>query len=520
MSAQQLLTLYKNILTAASCHVDENNGHVSLVVEGQQTPVMVQDKRLILPLHEAMRNYNAATQQAFHPLCESTVRGESPVLKKLHTLIAFRLHAVLSQLLISLLDVAVDKTTHQRLTPKQMPLIQILHDVDGKTKDALKDVIKGTDPMGTNRIISVYLHKRPNLDKPYRRACMVSFPVLNELAKPELDVFGRTMRKKDKASLTALLLYILGDCDKPQHYSVGTNADFAPFFDCLTRAFIKVQRDLNAMVKLYQDFIPNAASYISDLDWEGELSNTHYLRGLLPVLAGNEGDNDIAIANNNATVSNTPQTAPMVNTSQTMPITVNPGVQPMFANTSANAPNVSLGATGPAAVTSGSSSAAADEVATWSGLVSKNAMANVMTPQFAARGVPMNVPVFNPANGVMPNMVPGMMPGMVMPGMMMAGNGMMMAPNQMQFNPNSLPHGVMNTSHLLAQQQQAQQAQFAMGMQQQQQWGGAPMAFMGQPQFNANMPTWLNQQPQPQFNMGMQQPQFNPAPMVNNRGIV
>lgn len=505
MSALQLTTFYKGILNALSCTIDDSNGFVTYSPPGAQpAPCMVNDKRLILPINDALRAYNAAQQQAFHPLCESTVRGQSPVFSKLHALVAARLHSVLCITLRGLMDIAYDKTTHQRLTPKQMPLIQMLSDVDQKTSDALNAVIRVTDPLGTNRIISVFMHSQPKLDKPYRRACMISFPILNELAKPEHDIYGQRMRKKDKDAIAALLLYVLSDCDKPHYYSVGTNADIAPFFDCLMRGFIKVQRDLNNIIKQYRDFIPMADLFTSDLDWEGELSNTSFLSKQIPVLTGNEGDADVNVANNQTNVSATPGAAAVVNPSPMQPTQMgNVGQQNIFANTSANPPNVAMGVTGTAAakVNASHPSASADEVAAWSSVVAQNTMQNAMVPQFAARGAAGNTPVFS--NGMVnPNMpmMPGGMPmGMPMQQPWMGG----MAPQ-----PNVQPHGMMNMSHFVAQAQQQQMQQVANAWNPGMAWNGAntmgwnnQMPAWNQPNMNAwngmnvqqgNMPGWMN----------------------------
>lgn len=512
MSQQQLLGLYKSILNDLSCHVDESNGFVSIVTGADMKPLLVKEKRLILPYNEALRSYNTSTQQAFHPLCESTVRGQSPVFEKLHALVAVRLHSALVLCMKALMQIAVDKNSHQRLTPKQMPLIQILAEADEKTLAALDSVISITDPLGSSRIISVYMHSQPKLDKAYRRACMVSFPILSEFAKSEADIYGKKMRKKDKDLIAALLLFILSDCDKPHNYSVGTNADVAPMFDCLMRAFIKVHRDLNTIIKMYKEFVPMADQFTAVLDWDGELGNTAFLSRQIPVLTGNEGNAEVNASGNGATVAENIVTAPVVNASPMQPVNFNGmGTQNLFTNTSANPPNVSLGVTASNGdkVNAANPAASADEVAHWSNVVAKNTMANTMLPQFAARGAPVNTPVFT--NGVantQPVWNGGMPP---------AWNGV---PNPMMPMQMQQPHGVMNVSHLVAQAQQNQMMMQPAWMQPQMnpamQWnGGMPMVP------NPNMPTWLNNQPmQPQFNnmMGGQQPmQWGGVPQFQRR---
>ncbi len=428
---------YTSVLRAVQCHVDEQTGGVSIIGHSDKTltPINVGSKALVMPYDNVLKTLNGNAQQVFHPLCESTVRGESPVLLKLHGLVCYRLSSVLEKLMMALLLISTDKTAHARFNPKQMGLLKILQNVDDKMIENMEGIRKAVDPLGTNRIISVYLSKRPRMDKPYVRATIVSFPFLAQLEAAltngeKYKVFGQELRKtKDYQAYKDLVSYILPGAQTKDHYSAGSNNDFAPFFDSLVRCFIKVQKDLNNTVELFKDFLPDHQSLISDLSWEEDLGNYAKMRAVLPVFDGNIGDNSIDDKTAHA-VNNAGEVKPQGSIVSGVAATVTPPANVQMTKVATPMGDVmvavpkppeipKLGADGHRTNDFGDKPNNSDEIMNWSNMVTTNAMMRAgMMPVMPMQpmpgmypGYPMQMPMqqmpgMNPMLPVMQNTMP------------------------------------------------------------------------------------------------------------------
>ena len=78
----ELLDIYKSILKFAGLEADAQ-GYVRLMGDDSKDQFLVNGKALVLPTDEQLQTMNTAQKMAFHPLAESTIRGESLVIQKL-----------------------------------------------------------------------------------------------------------------------------------------------------------------------------------------------------------------------------------------------------------------------------------------------------------------------------------------------------------------------------------------------------------------------------------------------------
>lgn len=288
----QITDLYKAILASLNVVADEN-GLLSLQYMGSTHRVLVNGKRMTLPTDELLRIGDWSNLQPFHPLSENLLReGESPVSKKLKTLINLRLGTIVTDLMAQFIQLGYDTKSHAKLSPKAQELLSHIQEVDDKTVAAVDKILEAVSEEGPSKIINIYL-KRGGKYKGEKvaRLAVVSFPIItDEFERNDGVIYGVKLRKKDYAAVLGLLKYILPDCDDLEAYNAPSNSLEAPYFDALIHAYINVARRLNEVVKIHKKQLENADELTIDLSWIDAVENLGAYRGMIPTLAGNEGE--------------------------------------------------------------------------------------------------------------------------------------------------------------------------------------------------------------------------------------
>ena len=231
-SLPPLVDLYKAILVSMGCVIEDEM--VSFSAPDGNIPITIDNKRLVIPTTDVLRASRWNEWIAFHPICESVVRGESPVLKRTRVIANLRLNTVLTILLQELLGIAADVSRHSQLSPGQLAMLSEIPDASQKTVDALDKVLDAVSSEGSKTLVSIYLKRGGVIDKQkYRRSAIVTFPILEELESETSEVYGVKMSKKDKATLRALFNWIIPKAavgETSMEYSYGSSSDVAPYF--------------------------------------------------------------------------------------------------------------------------------------------------------------------------------------------------------------------------------------------------------------------------------------------------
>lgn len=323
MSTQQmqttssLVSLYKNVLASINYYAD-SGGMISQGLGLVSTPVMIKDKRLMLPTPEVLSRLTD-NQIAFHPIGESAARGESLVIEKLRLAINGKLNLMVGTLAVQLMSLCLDPTQHDLLSPDQKEILRLIPDATVKTFGTLKDIILKMDPTGAHRFVNIYLKRNGVLKGvQYYRSAVITFPILDEAKTKELKIFGVAVNnQKDKATILKLFSYILNQLNTPLDYSFGSLSGTAPFFHALINGYAGLAMWLNEMIIQYRDFIPQHKDvWMGNMDWIEDVKDLNIYRGLLPALSGNEGavlDGNGEVVNPNALAQ-----APTVTTQATV----------------------------------------------------------------------------------------------------------------------------------------------------------------------------------------------------------
>lgn len=304
-TSAHLLAVYNKVLGSSGVTVNEN-GNCYITMLGLNQALIVEDKTVVLPIDAVMKQFNIEANMAFHPLSESVIRAESPVISKLKQLMTFRLAEVIQLQLATLVELAADTARHKNLTPEQQVFLLGLPKADGKTakavdnitpKDLAESLSNVLDANGSNpkhTVLHMFLKRSGNWKgRKYKRVCIVNFPIMEAEQSKDNVIFGVKVRVNDKPAILNLFKYILPGSDEAETpYNYGSDSGIAPYFDALIHAFLAVAKQLNITTELFKQHISDAdyATMCIDTSWEADVEDLAQYKGLIGPMEGNIGD--------------------------------------------------------------------------------------------------------------------------------------------------------------------------------------------------------------------------------------
>lgn len=290
---EKLITVYEGVLNSLNVTADAD-GALSRHVGDQQTPLMCDGLRVVLPTRAVLDHLDPKTQMGFHPLCESALRGESPIIRMLRTLINYRTTVVTLELMNQLLAIAMDTTRHSLLSPEQKEFLKIVPDISADCHKEFTDISKMIKPTEREKATNIYLKRAPTIrGAVFKRGGIVNFPLLDELRSKGDRVYGKYIKVRNKKILSALMGYILDDDGETRlagvRMSYGSSNLTAPNFDALIHAYANIATRLQTVVDLFSN-LPTYDLITTDLSWVSALDDLSVFKGVIPTLPGNEGD--------------------------------------------------------------------------------------------------------------------------------------------------------------------------------------------------------------------------------------
>ena len=253
-------------------------------------PVVIGGKTLVLPTPALLGLSKEAweTRIAFHPLCESLTRGESEVLQWLKDEIIARLNKNMGFLLINYARAAASKDD---MTPELARSFMAIKKMDEKTFDAVTRLIQRYVEKRQFCLTNIYLRRDFAVENvKYRRAAVVTFPLLEDLLDETHDLHGVKLTKQARANIIELLRIIVPSADVENHYNCGSNADIAPYMTALLAAFETLTKVLNRAAENLSKVDPTANDLIIDLSFMDEYASACKRHMTLPSLPGNVGN--------------------------------------------------------------------------------------------------------------------------------------------------------------------------------------------------------------------------------------
>jgi hypothetical protein len=289
----ELLDFYKAILGLAGV-APNADGVVVATLDGDEEPVTVGGKKLRLPTREFLRNPDWDNYIAFHPMSEKPHRGESEVLKRLRSLIIFRINHTASQLLEFMTKVAADHSCHKRLGAKASEFLTLMPKAKESTMVTMGKILDQLGADNHKLIVNMYL-KRPGMLKgvKYHRLCVVNFPVFDAMDDEAKTIFGVKCNVGDYGAIKALFYYLFGVIDgEPETleaYHYGTNKMTAPYLECLMGSAFKLVKRMNHHIRLFANMDSEISLLEFDTNWESELEDLTGYSNILEALDYNTG---------------------------------------------------------------------------------------------------------------------------------------------------------------------------------------------------------------------------------------
>lgn len=334
--AKSPITFYEGFLRSLGMVVGADNTISYQGADGDLIPMTVESKRLVMPTQEMLRTIDNKFHIAFHPLCEMIMRNESPVQRKIRTVINTHTTGIIIQLMMTLTALAISDQKDKTARSEYFDLFTLLNGAKKTTFQAVEKLVEVIEVTGVNnRLINFSVKRSGELGgKKYRRCCQVTFPILDEWTpdKPEDRIYGVKMSKKDKSIILLLLNFIIRGLQVPDAYSVGSDSMIAPTFMSIANAYAALMTDVNVVVWQFKDELPNIGIMQADLSWLDLAQDLDQYNGFLPVLEGNEGVATMQAANGQKVeigTAKSPITTPIsipttVTTPTIIPTAVNP----------------------------------------------------------------------------------------------------------------------------------------------------------------------------------------------------
>lgn len=300
----ELLEFYRKFLENGLGRTIDEDGTINLEVPSKDNPQkvivrpdVVKEKRLVLPTEKRLRGNTASWEGfiAFHPLCESLARGESPVLQWTRETVVKRLNMIVGMCLLELAQIAA--SNDKELSPDMARVLSPLKDMKADSPEHFSELIAKAIQASPSALVNIYLKRDGKLeDQNYRRVATVSFPLLEKLMENEDKIHGVKLRKADRKNLIELYNIVFPRAEIEHSYSTGSNTDVAPYFTALLTAFELLVRSTNAIIGTFSTVSRDLAARRIDISFTDLYQAACQKYMSIPQLEGNVGDTDTPVA--------------------------------------------------------------------------------------------------------------------------------------------------------------------------------------------------------------------------------
>lgn len=288
---EQLSHFYRQVMESINLQIDEHGNAMYMDHDGPM-PFLVSDGRkkfaIIHPTRASLQRQDPTKQWAFHPLCESVVRGQSPMLKALRQGCMARLEVSIGMLMVQLLELAADTDKHSKISAKGLDLLRHIPKADVETVERMGkilNVLNGED----RKFINFYVKQGGEVrGQQAQRSTIVTFPFVKEFANVERRIYSVDLRKKDMETIPALFDWLFPGSQDINTYSAGSSSAVAPYFHSLMTAYVNVAKRINQVCEIFKKHLEPEVRI--QLDFAEQLDNLIVFRDAMPPMNGNDGE--------------------------------------------------------------------------------------------------------------------------------------------------------------------------------------------------------------------------------------
>ena len=343
-----LLKVYNGLLNLSGLEADKD-GYISVVNDkDNKLPLMIKNKRVVLPTQFHLKNSNPEEKLLFSPIPESVFKGPSEVLERYKDCINIRLNIVIGTLFSYLLSLSKNNELHSKLDPEQLDLIITLKDIDDTAvKNFTSLMLSGVESRIKKFFVNIYLNRGGVVkEKRWARVGIVTFPLYEELKKEENTVYGVKLRVKDKAIYKKLFEYVFPFINEKFYYSEGSQSEIAPWLDSLVRTTLSLYTNIIDNINKFKDFIDEPNSMLYEDNWVSLFMDLNKLRSefiTIPIQQGNEGSNEELNHKKEPTNNFSDQAKPNIAIQRILPEqAIQPVIQPIKTINNSNNDKISI----------------------------------------------------------------------------------------------------------------------------------------------------------------------------------
>lgn len=298
----KIMEFYSDLLKSLMVSESKDTGSLVYQISPDSDPTVITigEKMLRLPRAEYMREPND-DYMYFHPMGEDVSLGESPVFQQLTNLVVAKLTLALMSISSTVIKIGNLHSTGAdvsgKLTAKQVELIAAISGTDNlndKIADKFSKVVAAATKDPATRPIKITIRrnaKRYGEETVYRRAAIVTFPLLTEIIKKsnlgEDTIHGQKFAKYEMRLMVNIYKALFPGCDADDHYSVFSDSPHAPNFTALLLAYAGMSQSIAKAARAFEAYLPDHD--YGDVDWQLEIAKIPEYASVIPTARGNEG---------------------------------------------------------------------------------------------------------------------------------------------------------------------------------------------------------------------------------------
>lgn len=303
VNESKLIAFYREMIQSIGYYAD-SDAMISWAYPGQEElrPVMIGNKRLVLPTLNHLKNPDWSSRMAFNPMKQNIAGGDSVVMDKIRERATNYMSFCIGYTMATLAELACNEEKHKNLTPEEAKFLKPLMEADRKFVDNLEAIIKSSpETQRNNREFCKFtLTKGRVWDGAKRqRVAGAHFRIYEMMKDSDFNrvVAGVTLRIKDVKMLTALYEFMFPEIADIGYIELGTDQMSAPSMTALMGVYNYVAERVNSITDTLKDCIPALSLIHFPMEWYPSLvDHSELLKDIdaLPVLDGNNNKNRVA----------------------------------------------------------------------------------------------------------------------------------------------------------------------------------------------------------------------------------
>lgn len=274
----KLLELYKKMLATVGMVVDDQ-GFVSTLAPGadQSNPMMVGEKRLVLPYPEQLKEPDWSNRAGFHPLLQNFAGGDSTAMDAVRTRANRHLDFVIGMTFLNLAQLAANSEVHKSLKPEQARYLRPFGHANEKFVSIVKHIVvaKAALKKGFEFIrFSVPMGRQWKGQKRHRVA-VATFPLYEQLPKDDKNctIAGQKLSIKETKMMREMYQFLFPHIDEKGYYEFGSDSSFGPTIEALYGLFDIIITQHNEHIAALEGAIDATPFLYIPNEWREELAS-------------------------------------------------------------------------------------------------------------------------------------------------------------------------------------------------------------------------------------------------------